>query len=217
MYISERILELISYGMEGGAEWATTEVELVSGHTARNAERSRPRYRYVAPYDSVEPAYFRALQNCFNACQGRAHSFRFKDWADYKLEDETIGTAVGGVDETMQIVKPYTFGPVGFEETTDRPITKPVDSTRFNKANGYVEDAVALSVTEDSGGGPSPLSFTVDYETGILTFTSTVGNIIRVTGEFDVPVHFTSDYLPFTFTNFQAHSTDVEVREDFGA
>lgn len=210
----ERLLELVSYGFQGGPTFQTTRVPLVSGFERRNAERSRPLYRYVAPFQAIEPQYHAAVMSAYIASLGPVHSFRFKDWADYQLEDEIIGLAVGGVDEEMQIIKPYTFGGAW---TVNRPITKPVDSTKYNKANGYVQDAVALSVTEDTGGGPVALAHTVDYDTGILTFTSSAGATIRVTCEFDVPVYFDDDQLAFTYEEWQAHSGEIVLVEDFGA
>ncbi len=217
----ERLLELVGYGFTGGPTFATTRVSLVSGHERRNAERGRPKYKYTAPFDAIDTDHHAIVIAAYVANLGPVHSFRFKDWADYTLEDEDLGQAVGTPDETLQLVKNYTFGDPavpGFFWTVTRPITKPVDSTRFTRANGYVADAVALTLTEDLGGGPVPLAFTCDYATGIVTFTASgAGAIIRASGEFDVPVHFDDDSLDFTFQNWRAHSTDVVLVEDFGA
>lgn len=219
-YRDERLLELVGYGFSGGPTFSTTRVELVSGHERRNAERGRPRYRYSAPFDAIDTDHQDLVIAAYIANLGPVHSFRFKDWADYTLDAEELGTAAGTVDETMQLVKNYTFGDPaapGFFWTVTRPITKPVDSTRFTKANGYVADAVALSLTEDTGGGPTPLAFTCDYVTGIVTFTATAGAKIQASGEFDTPVHFDDDTLDFTFQNWRAHSTEIVLVEDFGA
>jgi uncharacterized protein (TIGR02217 family) len=216
----ERLLELVGYGFTGGPTFSTTRVSLVSGHERRNAERSRPKYRYTAPFDAIDTSHQDIVIGAYVANLGPVHSFRFKDWADYTLDNEELGQAVGG-GEDMQLVKNYTFGDPavpGFNWTVTRPITKPVDSTRFTKAAGYVTDSVALTLTEDTGGGPAPLAFTCDYTTGIVTFTATAGAIIRAaTGEFDVPVHFDDDSLDFTFQNWRAHSTEIVLVEDFGA
>ncbi len=209
-FINDRLLDRVAYGFSGGPTWATTVVRLVSGRSKRNAERSQPLHRYTAPFQNIEESHHNLVIATYIACLGPVHSFRFKDWKDYRLENVTIGTAVGGAGETMQIIKPYTFGPAGGEYTLNRNITKPVDSTVFT-------DATPLSVTEDSGGGPTPLSFTCDYTTGILTFTSTIGNIIRVTGDFDVPVHFDEDTSNFEYGNYNALSTEVVLVEDFSA
>jgi uncharacterized protein (TIGR02217 family) len=215
MFIDDRLLDFVAYGFRGGPTWATTKVGLVSGHVRRNAERSLPLYRFSAPYDRIKPEHHSKVISAYNACLGPVHSFRYKDRADFELDDVIIGTAVGGVDETMQIIKPYEFGPT--PTVVNRVIKKPVDSTKYNIANGYQTDAVALSVTEDDGGGPVPLAHSVDYDTGILTFTSTATYIIRVTCEFDTPVMFDDDRLEFVYQTFKAHSAEIVLLEDFGA
>lgn len=204
-FVDERLNEAVSYGFVGGPRFLTTAVELRSGRDERNAERLRPKYGFSLPYDAVEPVHFRALQATYIACLGRAYSFRFKDWADYTLDDVEIGTADGTTDQTLQIIKPYVFG----TRTVNRKIEKPVDSTKYNIANGYRTNAVALSVTAND----TPISFSVDYDTGIITFTATDTHAIKVTGEFDVPCRFASDALDFEYVEWQAHSTAISLIE----
>jgi uncharacterized protein (TIGR02217 family) len=212
-FIDQRMNEHISYGFTGGPTFATTRIGLVSGHERRNAERDRPKYRFRAPFEAVKPEYHRELQSNYIACRGPLKSFRFKDWSDYELDDEEVAISDGSVDEEIQIVKPYSFGPAGFEEIVERPIVKPVDSTRFNLANGWVEDAAPIAVTAND----VPIGFAIDYDTGILTISAGLDDVIRVTGEFDVPVQFDEDNLDFSFENWEAHSTEIALVEDFGA
>ena len=193
-FIDTALLDRVAYGFTGGPTWATTRVQLISGRTKRNAERSLPLHRYTAPYDRIKDADHATVLSAYMACIGPIHSFRFKDRSDYQLSDVIIGTAAGGADETMQIVKPYTFG----TETLERTITKPVSG---------------ITLTEDDVG----LAHTIDLLTGIVTFTSSAGKVIRATGEFDVPVYFDDDSMDFTFDNWAAHSTDVNLKEDFNA
>jgi len=194
-FIETQLLSKVSYGFTGGATFLTTRVELYSGMVARNAERSLPLYVYNAPYDSIAPADHAVVVAAFNACLGGLHGFRFKDWADYQLTTENIGTAVGGTDETMQLIKTDTFG----ANNTVRNIKKPVSGT--------------VNLFEDG----SPLSSSVDTTTGIVTFTSSAGKVITATCEFDVPVMFANDSLQFSFVNWEAHSTDIELKEDLSA
>lgn len=205
----ERLLEHVSYGFTGGPSYTTTRSRLFSGFERRNAERSRPLYRFRAPYNKIKPQHHAALQAAYIACLGPVYSFRFKDWSDYRLENAVIGSADGTADQELQIVKPYSFGTL----TVNRIITKPVDSAVYSIANGYVADAVALSVTAND----TPIAFSLDYDTGILTLTGTEGHVIRVTGEFDVPVYFDEDQLEFDFVNWEAHSSDIRLVEDFAA
>lgn len=201
-YIDERLLDRVAYGFSGGPTWATTRVELISGRSKRNAERSQPLHKFDAPFQNIRPEHYQLIIDTYMACLGPVHSFRFKPPADFELGDVIMGTAVGGADETMQIIKPYLFGLT----TLNRKITKPVDSAVYT-------DATPLTLTEDD----VPLAATIDYTTGIATFTSAFAKVIRVTGEFDVPVHFDDDNMDFTYRTLKALSGDIMLTEDFGA
>ena len=194
-FIETQLLDRVAYGFSGGPTFSTTRVKLFSGIVSRNAERSRPLHVYNAPYDAIHTDDHDIVLAAFNACQGGLHGFRFKDRADFTGTTETLGTALGGADETMQLIKTYTFG----SESTERTIKKPVTGTV-----NLFEDAV-------------PLASAVDTTTGIVTFTSTVGKVISATFEFDVPVMFDSDRMDFNFVNWAAHSTDIDLREDLSA
>ena len=126
-FIETAILDRVAYGFTGGPTFLTTTVELFSGIDSRNAERTRPLYIYNAPYDAIKTADHDTVKSAFIACLGGLHGFRFKDRADYQLTTETIGTAVGGTDETMQLIKTYTFG----TESVVRNIIKPVGQDDF--------------------------------------------------------------------------------------
>ncbi len=190
-FIDQALLKRVAYGFHGGPMFATTRVTLFSGRTKRNAERSLPVHRFVTPYSNIAPEHRDEVIATFMACLGPDSTFRFKDYSDFELDDVIIGTAIGGVDETMQLVKLYPFGP----ETLSRKITKPV---------------AAVTLTEDNGA----LASTTNLLTGVVTFTSSVGKIIRATGTFDVPVYFDDDILDFDFTTWQALSTELVLMED---
>jgi len=194
-FIESRLLDRVAYGFTGGDTFLTTRVPLLSGHVARNAERILPLFRGSAPYESIEDADRAEVINVFNVCVPGPHSFRFKNWQNYQGTLEVIGTAVGGVDETMQLIKTYTL--VG--QSTIRNIVKPVTDTTT-----LFEDGV-------------PLAFTIDTTTGIVTFTSTAGKVITATYEFDIPVMFDTDDLPFSIVNWAASSADIDLMEDLRA
>jgi uncharacterized protein (TIGR02217 family) len=209
MFIEDRLLDWVAYGFRGGPRYAVTKVTLRSLRTRRNAETSQPLYRFVAPYDRIKPEHHNEVISAFHVCLASTHGFRLRDRADYQLDDVEIGTATGITDETMQIVKPYTFGGI----TRTRDITKPVDSVVFSLANGYTTDSPALTVTADD----VALAFTCNYSTGMLTFTANEGEIIRVSGEFDVPVFFDQEELDFQLSTYRAHSCEIVLLEDRGA
>jgi len=194
-FIEQALLDKVTYGFTGGPTFLTTRVNLLSGIVARNAERSRPLYIFNAPYENIQQVHHDVVIDAYNACLGGLHGFRFKDWADFALTIEVLGTALGGTDETMQLIKTYSFGGTDLVRTIVKPITGTIS---------LFEDAV-------------PLASTVDTTTGIVTFTSTVGKVITATGEFDVPVMFVDDALRFNFANYRTHSIDIDLMEDFTA
>lgn len=213
-FLDERLDEHLSYGFVGGPTFVTTVQSLFSGWDRRNAERLRPMYRYRALYERITFGLRDKLQTTYIVARGQHRAFRFKDWADYRISNAIIGAATGDPNEQMQIIKPYTFA----GETVERIITKPADASRFTIANGYVADAIPLAVTEDTGGGAVPLAHVCDYSTGMLTFTASApGAVIRVTCDFDVPVRFEHDEAEFDFVNWDAHSTELRLKEDFAS
>lgn len=195
-FIEQRLLDCVAYGTEGGPTWVTRKVGLKSGIVRRNAQRSRPMYRYIVLYQNLKPEDHGQVIDAFNACRGGVFGFRLKDWADFEATNElvTVGT---GVQQSVQLSKLYQFG----TENISRPIRKLVSAT----------------LTADG----SPLAATIDMNTGIATFTAGNGDIVRWSGTFDVPVMFEQDELLFAANNRTANglalTADVSLIEDLSA
>lgn len=194
-FIETRLLDKVRYGLESSPTFLTTKVSLYSGIVARNAERSLPLHEYNAPFEAIDEDDHAAIVAAFIACKGGLDSFRFKDWADFEGTLETLGTAVGGAGETMQLIKTYDFG----SGSTVRNIVKPV--------------AGSVSLFEDG----VPLASSVDTTTGIVTFTSSAGKVITATYEFDVPVMFMNDKIQTNYDYWLLHSMDIDLMEDLAA
>jgi uncharacterized protein (TIGR02217 family) len=199
MFIEERLLDCVSYGTAGGPSWLTRRVRLNSGVMRRNPRRSRPLYKYAVIFKNLLPDGHSEVINAFNACMGGVHSFRIKDWSDYQAVDETFEVLGTGVEQSVQLDKVYTFGPQGIR----RPIRKPVVGTVELTANNI------------------PITSSVDYTTGVATFTAGDGAVLRWSGEFDVPVMFSDDELQFSFDDRNAEglflTADVQLEEDVDA
>jgi uncharacterized protein (TIGR02217 family) len=176
MFIEQRLLECVTYGTRGGPTWVTRRVQLKNGVIRRNAMRSRPVYRFVVVYRNLHPEDHEEVVSAFNACMGGVYGFRLKDWQDFEATNELLPAAGTGSPQSVQLVKSYTFG----SQTIARPIRKPVNGTVSLTANG------------------SPIAATVDYTTGMVTYTAANGSVIRWSGEFDVPVIFEDDELSFS-------------------
>ena len=198
-FIETRLLDCVSYGTAGGPTWLTRKVSLRSGIIRRNPLRSRPLYRFNLLYRNLEPEDHAEVVGAFNACFGGVHSFRLKDWSDFQAVNELMSVLGTGSPQTVQLSKIYEFG----NQNVERPIKKPVTGT--------------VVITDDG----APISATIDYTTGMTTFTASVGGILRWSGEFDVPVMFEDDSLSFSFDNKSASglflTSDVSLMEDISA
>lgn len=195
-FIETRLLDCVSYGTQGGPTWATRRVSLRSGIVRRNAQRSRPLYRFVVLYQHLKPADHQEVINAFNACRAGVFAFRLKDWSDFEATNELVGVGTGS-PQSIQLAKLYEFG----TQNISRPIRKPV-----------------TAVLTDDG---APLAASVNMTTGVATFTASVGGIVRWSGEFDVPVMFEQDELLFDAVNRSRAglllTADVGLEEDLSA
>ncbi|NWA25515.1 DUF2460 domain-containing protein [Pseudomonas gingeri] len=172
MFNETRLLDCVSYGSQFGQEFNTRITTLKSGHERRNANWTRPLGRYSVSFGALKPGDHMAVRGAHMACLGSAIAFRFKDWTDFRAEQELIGVGTG-VSHTYTLRKNYPFGPVSLQ----RPIAKPVVGTVKVYEAGQAIAAV------------------VDYTTGIITVTAPPGSPITWSGEFDVPVRFEADRL----------------------
>ena len=195
-FIEERLLDRVAFGFAVIPTAVNTRVHLHSGKVAVNSEISTPLFMYVAPYDKIDPSNFSTVMAAFIATAfNGAAGFRFKDRSNYSVTGETIGTAVGGAGETMQLILTYSLG----STETERTIKKPVTGT--------------VQLYEDG----APLASSVDTTTGIVTFTSSAGKVITADFEFDVPVMFEDDDMQFIIEQWEAHTGSFRLREDFRA
>lgn len=200
--------ENISYGSSGGPGFKTSVFTADSGYEQRNIDWSSTRAKYQASHAIKNQDQMDELTAFFFNRKGRAYGFRFKDWNDYRIAQQVIGTG-NGTQTEFQIVKTYTSAQTesGESYTYTRVITKPV------------WDSVA-GVTVGVSVKTSPTDYTVDYTTGKITFTTPPPNGQAITigaAEFHVPVRFDVDELEATheFWNTQSWPNIplVEVRD----
>ncbi len=196
-FAEERLPEDIANGAEGGPEFSTDIVVLSSGHEQRNSNWQYPRARYHISKPLQTQAQIERLQAFFRARKGRAAGFRFKDWSDYMLESEAIGTGTG-LETSFQLVKSYTSGGV----QSVRTITKPVMGSISIFVDGFLQSS----------------GVSVDVTTGVVTFDTApaLGGVITASGEFDVPVRFDNDLLQAKLEEQGSYSMNnielVEIR-----
>jgi len=189
----------IAYGSAGGPEYSTDIVITSGGYEQRNINWSQARAKYNVAHGVKTQAQLDALIAFFRARKGRADGFRFKDWSDYKVTAQVIGTG-NGANKIFQLVKTYSSG--GVNET--RTIAKPVANT----LKIYVNAVLKTAGTD----------YTLDSTAGKITFATAPASGAAVTAdfEFDVPVRFDTDRLSATLDAYGVNSWNdiplVEVR-----
>lgn len=184
-----RLPARLAFGSTGGVERRTEVVTLASGYERRSTPWAHGRRRYLigAGLRSLDDAA--ALVAFFEARRGRLHSFRFRDFADFKScvpsgvvspVDQPLGVGDG---ETATFALTKAYGDLV------RPIAKPVAGS------------VRLAVD-----GEATTAFTVDTTTGLVAFDDPpAGDAVLTAGfEFDVPVRFDTDRIDVTLESFEA-------------
>lgn len=149
-------------GVSGGPERRVNIAALGSGYEERNARWRNSRRSYQAGLGIRNADQLAAVLALFEEVGGPLHSFRFRDWSDFKscapsatpaATDQVLGTG-DGTATAFQLRKRYgTLAPHW------RDITKPVPGTVL----------VAL------GGAPVGSGWTVNNLTGVVTFSSAPG------------------------------------------
>ncbi len=192
----------VERGAVGGPRFKTTALQLSSGHEKRNINWEVARGEWNIGYGIQDKVGFTAVLDFYYARFGPAHTFRFKDWSDFEMARQSIGTTDGST-ATFQIFKRYSSGAFNY----DRDLVKPVSGTVLV----WVND---VSITE--GAGVS--EFAVDLLTGIVTLGSTLAaqssTDVEVQCEFDVQARFIADSFDMNIILFNAGSIpQASVRE----
>ncbi len=181
----------ISYGATGGPMFLTDVAATVSGREQRNSRWQHARAKYNVASGIKTEDQWQTLIAFFRARRGKAIGFRFKDWSDYKGENQPLNDISGN---DYQMVKQYTSGAVVHE----REIIKPVAGT----IKLYEDSILKLS------------GWSVDTATGIIT--TSLSGTLTVDFEFDVPVRFDTDEMAISVDSFDAGNWSsiplIEVR-----
>lgn len=171
-----RLNPAIERGAEGGPGFKTIVIGLSSGKEQRISEWLYERGEWDISYGIQDKSDFTQITNFFRSRRGKFRGFRFKDWADYEAVGELLGTG-DGLKREFKLVKDYGY--------YKKRITRPVSDTVTVTINGI----------QKIGG------FTVNHQTGIITFTNHEDHIpaedavVRASFQFDLPVRFDIDKL----------------------
>lgn len=192
-----RLPDDVERGAQGGPSFSTGIVTLSSGFEQRNGNWSRARLSWDVGYGIQNREGYMSVVEFFYARRGRLYGFRFKDWADFELSTEAIAAGDGSTTK-FQVYKTYS----DLGGSYQRPIQKIVSGTVLV----YID---AVLQTENS-------DYTLDYDTGVITFASAPGDTlsIAITCEFDVPVRFGVDQIETSLEYYDAGSIpNIPVQE----
>lgn len=229
LLIGVQLPEDIERGALGGPRFNTTVLSLDSGFEKRNINWLDTRAEFDIGYGLLrkfqdDPASvdldLDTLINLFYVANGKAHSFRFKDFADFEIGmengvDLTSPQLIGlGDDVTtqFQVFKRYAFA--GGATTHDRFLTKLVAST----VRVYLDGVLQTLTTH----------YTVDADRGninMVTAPASTGGtgpsseeLLAIRTEYHNHVRFDTDALDVNMEIFTAGSWPsfpvIELREN---
>lgn len=187
----------ISYGSSGGPEYFTEVLSTTSGCEIRSSKIYNPKMKFNISTGIRNRRQIDQIIRFFRCCKGRNIAFRYKDWSDFKGQNEPVKIIN---QNTLQLIKTYNLDA---NTTEERIITKPVRNTVKIQLNGEVIPDTQLKI-EYTTGRITLLNHTIDDQN------------TRVTAdfEFDVPVRFNTDYLPVTIENHNFYSLpEIELVE----
>lgn len=199
-FIDQRLPEQIEIG---AVRHERADVDIVTtdgGFEVRNVRQAQDLLSYdiAFPPGEFTATVIDAVKTMVRASRIGLYAFRFRDFDETMsaLDQEPFGTG-DGIATQFQLKKSWTVDGV----TATRKITRPVSSLAIYKAG----------VLLNSG-------YSVNYDTGIVTFTAapTVGQVVAATGFFDIPVRFDLDYQATGITGWLEHIDSlrlIEVRE----
>lgn len=136
----------ISKGCRGGPVWSTRITTTSGGFESRNAEWANARGKWNVGFGVRTDADLSALIAFFNARQGRAYSFRFRDPLDYRVSLGALQTNAAG---QVQLAKLYTSGGTTWTRFLTLPVVGSVTGipeSDINMTTGVVTGHAAGTV-----------------------------------------------------------------------
>lgn len=197
-FINNRLFDVTDYGFKLGPSFDVYAERLRSGVEVRNLNNDDVIWKGDAGYNNVSQAHFELLLSTFMATRSIWISFRVKNWLDYTVENQALPTPTGGSSAPVQLIKRYDiFGPLPYL----KKITKPVAGTLVLLEGGVVKSA------------------TINDLTGIITPTAPwSGEPLTVEYvEYDLPMRFDMEWMPFTYEDWSTRSGSVKLIEDLFA
>ena len=206
-FIDVRFPDEITYDSVFTPAYKTRVVTSASGFESRNINWEEHRLTCDFSMAVRKQERLDIVIEFFHAMKGQGHSFRAKNWADFKsvgaagtidYDDQLLFTSTSGGETEIQIIKTYTQATANTIST----ITKPVSGTLRVGKNG----------TEIF----SPAAWSADYATGIITLVTPLIATDYITAgyEYDNHMRFNSDELPITLSAYQVGDTGIALIQE---
>lgn len=174
----------VEIGARGGLGFLTLVNELNSGAEQRNIEWSVAKGRWDVSYGSQEKTVIDSVKAHHLARWGKAHTFPFKDWSDYVLPRQGIGTGNGSQTQ-FPIYKLYG-GDGGYYY--QRYLALIVDGSHSAWVNGVQQGVSDYAVTLSTLDG-----FACAYL--VLPVAPAGGLVVEFACHFDCLVRYDTDRL----------------------
>jgi len=170
----------------GSPFFQTSIAQSFSGREVRSSDYSSYRQIYKIQNCKISVMQFHQFNSFFKARAGKRFSFRFKDFADYKVENQIIKKGAGEI---------------GLHKLYEDPI-----STYVRKITKPKTQSVRLFTD-----GQETRDYELDENTGIVKLTKDLleHQILTASFEFDVQVRFAKDNFSYAF----CHDGSVELLE----
>jgi uncharacterized protein (TIGR02217 family) len=167
---------IISAGIRGKNMRMNSRVETDSGQRTINVVWTKTLRQYELGTVPLTLEQWQAIETLHEVTEGGAYGFLMEDPKDNTVTNGVMTRTAAGL---FQLVKRYTETLSG--RTKDRNITRP-------RSTGLV---ISQSGTPLSSG-----SYTVNYNTGVVTIASNPDPAtLSWSGKFYVPVHFMDDFI----------------------
>jgi uncharacterized protein (TIGR02217 family) len=195
----------IEIGARGGLGFMTVINDLNSGGEQRNIDWAQARGSWDISYGSREKSVIDAVKAHHLARYGKAHTFPFKDWSDYVLPRQGIGTG-DGATSSYPIYKLYG-GDGGYYY--QRYLALVVDGSAAAWIDGVQQGTSEFTITTTTLDG-----FLVAH----VTFPTNVpgGHVVEFACQFDCLVRYDVDRLEIQAITVEDKDVDDVTAQDEG-
>lgn len=194
----------VSFGSSGGPEFKTHLFMAHSGAEKRNVEWSQPMMKFNVAYGIKTDTQMMKVLEFFNARQGRAYAFRYKNWGNFQVTASPIATG-DGISQRLPLWKFY-----GYQ-----------GAQQYKRLYKIVPGSVSGVGVGSVGALVEGVDYRINYNEGEIAFNTVPGYGVPIFGtlEFDEPVRFEEDNVQAMIDGFNNNTLTrldlVSVRAPF--